>query len=263
MSEIDWNSVKGKLAPAPTFFRFYQGMYEIRPVGPAIEFDRFFLPHDFSPRTICVDKSITDEIVTSAQKISIHLAPNRRYAINAIDMSNDQLKVLEGGKSIFSPLATWSVSTNRDPGGFEAPVWQILVAGEGIARRYSMAQLGYKHLPSKYILHFAHPEVSSSIDFSTLYDLKSSCKIISSIKMANKILFDKEPSNYKYSNLGDFCPNYKYSNLGVNTSSNNSDKHDYDGIIDEINALNENPDDIIPQCSRFTGFMDDIDECEI
>ena len=66
---------------------------------------------------------------------------NIRYAIYVFDRADGKLKVMEGGPSVFKPIAKRCEATNVNPGGHDGGDWLIEVTGIGLSKRYSVTYL--------------------------------------------------------------------------------------------------------------------------
>ncbi len=137
-TEVDWNSNsfnaggggKGKT----NYIKFEAGKtVKVRPVGKAVTFVKFFV----NGRGIVVDvndKEKAQEILS--QEAGQDVTGSLRYAINVIDRSDEKIKVLEGGNSIFKAFANWARAANTHPGGQGGGNWSISATGSGQNRRY-------------------------------------------------------------------------------------------------------------------------------
>ena len=153
-SIVDWNSVGGTKSGNGgekrkiNYIKFEADkMYKVRPVGKAVEFYKFFVKTAKGSRSICVDAENLDK---AAQKLSAHLGaevkPQHRFAINVIDREDNQIRILENGKSIFSGFASWAKLNNEKPGGVKGADWMINATGDGLQRRYSVMPINQSPL---------------------------------------------------------------------------------------------------------------------
>jgi len=103
--------------------------YRIRPVHKAVHFFKYFYRNEGRMRTaVCADPD-------TCPVLSAHsdLKPaSSRYAIYVIDRENEDLKVMEGPKTVFVPFRKKYEVTNKDPGGSTTGGdWEIEVTGSG------------------------------------------------------------------------------------------------------------------------------------
>ncbi len=146
-TEVDWNSVGGKDGKGAgrgktRFIKFEAGKtVEIRPVGKTVEFYKFFIPE--TQRSVVVeleDGTKAADILT--QHTGKEMKPVHRFAMNVIDQEDNQIKVLEGGRSIFKYFAAWSKRAKSHPGGQNAWTWTIEASGKGLNREYTTQPVG-------------------------------------------------------------------------------------------------------------------------
>lgn len=145
-TEIDWGEM-GNDTPAggeggpnqKKFLKFVSGKTHVfRPIGGGVEFFKFFVQTDKGKRSINVNKDDKDK---AAEVLSKHfgkeIAPQHRYAINVIDRDDGQVKIMEGGYSIFKFFGKWAKVNNQLPGSQAGGDWAISVEGDGLQRRYT------------------------------------------------------------------------------------------------------------------------------
>jgi len=146
-SEVDWNSVGGKDGkgggrPKTRFIKFVDGeTIEVRPVGKTVEFYKFFISE--TQRSVVVeleDGTKAAEILT--QHAGKEVKPTHRFAMNVIDQADGQVKVLEGGRSIFKYFAAWAKRNKSHPGGQNGWTWTIEASGKGLNREYTTQPVG-------------------------------------------------------------------------------------------------------------------------
>lgn len=145
-SEVDWNSMGGSQSPSSNtsgqikFVKFSPGKGKtIRPIGKAVTFYKFFVRGPHGDRSIVVDPEFKNE---ASAKLSAHagqeIKPSLRYAVNVIDREDNQIKILEGGQSIFEHFANWSQGNGgAPPGGANGMDWTISASGEKLLRKYA------------------------------------------------------------------------------------------------------------------------------
>jgi hypothetical protein len=78
------------------------------------------------------------------EKTGVEIKPQDRFAINAIDRADAELKVLEGSFAIFKVFGSWAKEVGEDKGekisvghGVYGGDWKIEANGEGKLRRYT------------------------------------------------------------------------------------------------------------------------------
>lgn len=140
--EVDWGSLggtEGKTSKSK-FLKFEAGkMHTFRPVGGSVKFYRFFVQSPNGNKSIYVDPG---QEVEAEEILSKHfgreVAPTQRFAINIIDREDGQIKILEGGWSIFKYFSTWfAANEKKNPGGPYGGDWFVSVEGEKLNRRYT------------------------------------------------------------------------------------------------------------------------------
>lgn len=144
-TEVDWNSTnfggreggesKGKIK----FMKFSSGKTSVfRPVGKAVTFCKFFIRRPDGSRTLIVEpelKEKAEQILSEAAGQQVQ--GNIRYAMNVIDREDADIKVLEGGNSIFKFFGNWARANNATPGSNAGGDWSVTAEGEGQKRRYT------------------------------------------------------------------------------------------------------------------------------
>jgi len=83
-----------------------------------------------------------------------------------IDRSDGDVKILEGGRSIFKAFASWAKETDSHPGGQGGGDWAIEATGEGKMRRYQP-----NHLKSTKITEEEKAKVKSTIEERSLEEV--------------------------------------------------------------------------------------------
>jgi len=139
-TEIDWNSVGGKESKSKVkFVKFSNGKtIMFRPIGKGVEFVKFFVKTPGGARSVCVDIGDGDK---AAEMLSEHTgqeyAATPRYAMNVIDRDDKQIKILEGGSSIFKHFRNWVMANKVQVGSRAGGDWAITAEGDMKARRYA------------------------------------------------------------------------------------------------------------------------------
>lgn len=148
---VDWGSLISKEeanSPKRTqrnYMKFENGKtHTVRPVGNAVCISKFYVATDKGKRFVFVEPKDAE---AAAALISKHfgreIKAQTRYAINVFDREdNNQVKIMEGGFSIFRHFAKWS-QVNKDNegrpisvGGTHSGDWMIEVRGDGLQRKY-------------------------------------------------------------------------------------------------------------------------------
>ena len=139
-TEVDWASVGGQNSGSKVdFIKFSAGKtVRIRPIGMAVEFCKFFIRTSSGNRSVCVDLENAEKArqILAEHTGNDEIAPQHRYAINVIDREDGEIKIMEGGSSIFKAFASWAKEAGTNPGGPGGSDWAIEVTGEGKLRRY-------------------------------------------------------------------------------------------------------------------------------
>lgn len=147
---VDWGSIGGQSGDqkggggSNKFIKFSSGTgVVVRPIGKAVTFYKFFVKTPQGNRSIVVDPEYKNE---AAAKLSAHageeIKPSLRYAINVIDRNDQQIRILEGGKTIFEHFANWSSGNGGiAPGGESGADWMITPTGDGMQRKYATTAL--------------------------------------------------------------------------------------------------------------------------
>jgi len=108
--------------------------FYVRPVGKAVGFYKATVKGaDGKPKNIYVDVDDQggDGNVKKHPLYKSHgVKFSIRYAINVIDRSDNQLKILEGGPSIFGELQSYWKMTDKEPGGPHGADFSIEVTGK-------------------------------------------------------------------------------------------------------------------------------------
>lgn len=147
-TEVDWNSVGGKEGGKGAgrgktrFIRFEPGKtVEVRPLGKAVEFYKFFIPE--TQRSVVVD---LDDGTKAAELLTQHagkeIKPSHRFAMNVIDRADNLVSVLEGGRSVFKYFAAWAKRAKSHPGGQNGGNWTIEATGQKLNREYTTTYIG-------------------------------------------------------------------------------------------------------------------------
>ncbi len=140
--KVDWESMGGqgdKTNGKTAFIRFKAGEdYNLRLVGHAVEFYKFYIDTGVKPTSVIVDPGKHEE---ASKILSEHagkeIPPQHRYAVNVLDRLDGQIKILEGGWSIFKMFANWSKINGSHPGGKGGAEWNISAKGNGLNREYT------------------------------------------------------------------------------------------------------------------------------
>jgi hypothetical protein len=171
-TEIDWSSLGGQMGSGSSggsdqkkFLRFESGKTHVfRPVGGAVEFYKFFVTTDKGKRSINVNPGNEAKAAEMLSKyFGKEIVPQHRFAINVIDRQDGQIKILEGGLSIFKFFAQWCKLNGQAPGGQSGGDWSVNVEGENLQRRYTTGFLRSAPLSAE--------EVKKIKDMKGLYSL--------------------------------------------------------------------------------------------
>ena len=142
-SEVDWTSLGGRAAAGggkargSKYLKFEKDhVYTIRLVGQAVEFCKFYLPK--YRKSVYVEPEDKDAAAKVLERVTgTAIAPTQRFAVNVIDRADGNVKILEGGWSIFKFFANWAKVHSSHPGGKGGFNWTISAEGDGMQRRYT------------------------------------------------------------------------------------------------------------------------------
>jgi len=94
------------------FFRFEAGKsHRVRPLGRPVVFYKFFHEHNGQVRT-----AVCDEKTAKSIEAKHGVNASRKYAIVVIDRADGELRIMEGGSSIFEELRKYFEMTQEEPG---------------------------------------------------------------------------------------------------------------------------------------------------
>jgi hypothetical protein len=100
----------------------HPGEYQIRLVGKAVKFNKYFKPFGKGTRVIS-HKNYKDE--DPAWQAGFY--PNETFAIHVIDRADGVLKIMEKGKGLFKHFADYQRVNEINPAGKGGPDWVIKV----------------------------------------------------------------------------------------------------------------------------------------
>jgi hypothetical protein len=133
MGLVDWTALSGKkdsngvkyikLEPGKTF--------RIRPVMKPHIIWKYYIDKPNGQRS----SAITEDPVNCVIVKKYNEKPKQRFAVNVIDRSDGQLKVMEGPISILKQIGTWAAETNVDPGSNSGGEFAIRVECPGNDRK--------------------------------------------------------------------------------------------------------------------------------
>ena len=136
-AEIGDNPKGGALSGAQgqiSFLRLQSGnTYKIRLLGSPVKFYKYVIQHDGSWRSaICEDPS------TCIIRQEHGEDPRERYAVNVIDRTDGEIKIMEGPLTVFKTFRTFFEGTGSAPGGAQGGDFEIVVTGSGLGTRYKV-----------------------------------------------------------------------------------------------------------------------------
>ena len=88
--------------------------YRIRPLLLPIEFYKYFNRKDGRARFAICDDPATCPVAAKHTELQ---KPSSRYAIYVIDRSDQQVKIMEAPRSVFSPMRQRYETNGKKPGG--------------------------------------------------------------------------------------------------------------------------------------------------
>lgn len=150
MSKIDWASLGGQQGSGSSkgktrFIEFKNGSkHTVRLIGEGKQFVKFFVKNQGKSRSIVVNPELAQEAADLLTKaLGVECKPQERFSINVFDRSDNQIKILEGGRSIFKYFALWAQSSGQKPSSNAGGNWLINSEGEGQqGRKYTVMALG-------------------------------------------------------------------------------------------------------------------------
>lgn len=111
----------------------------VRPIGSARCFWRFW----YKParryviaKVVVDDDGVVVEDNREELKEMLGCEPEQRFAINVIDRSDNEIKILQGPMSMAEDFAEVTQHTGNAPGGAKGGDWTIKSTGAGKSRRY-------------------------------------------------------------------------------------------------------------------------------
>jgi len=147
--------------------------YNIRPLGGPVVFYKYVVPHNGEYHSAICEDPRTCPVFLKHQ-----IRPQEKYAINVIDRSDGEIKILEGPFSIFKELKTFWDHTNVNPGKANGADFKIDVTGEGKKKRYACEYTGRTTLTE---------EERSLIKSKGLFKLEKIYKVTPSDKIEEKL----------------------------------------------------------------------------
>lgn len=120
--------------------------YKVRPVGRPVRFFKYFRMDGNRVRSaICANP---DACPVKAKYPDLD-KPRRRYAINIIDRTDGNIKILEAGPTVFQGFMAWYEQTGKSPGGKDGGDFGITVKGVGRDTEYGVTFLETKPLTAE------------------------------------------------------------------------------------------------------------------
>lgn len=111
-----------------------------RPIGQVIEFYKFFvdLPGGKGRSFVVEEEDRQQAKDLILQLTGEDVKPSLRFAMNVIDRTDSQVKILEGGLTIFSVFSEWKENMEIHPGSKDGHDWFITPQGTGKQRKYTV-----------------------------------------------------------------------------------------------------------------------------
>jgi len=170
--KLDWNNLassgskkggntKGDLKPL-NFIKFTSdSKHIVRPVGAAHGFWRFW----YAParRYIIADVKVDDEGKTTESNLEelkelLGCDPEQRFAMNVIDRSDEQIKILQGPMSMAQDFAEVAQQSGNNPGSSSGGDWRITSTGAGKSRRYRCNFIGPQPFTKEELARIKNPD---------------------------------------------------------------------------------------------------------
>jgi hypothetical protein len=107
--------------------RLQNGQNVVRFIGDPKEFFKHFVNNR---------SAVTGDPENCRIKVKHGIEPARRFAVNVIDRSDGQLKLLECPITVLKPVVVWRDYSKKDPGGRDAVDFIINVSGSGKNKKY-------------------------------------------------------------------------------------------------------------------------------
>ena len=99
--------------------------YKLRPVGDIVSFNEYMIQHDGRWRS-----AITGDPENCPIRVKHGEKPKEVYAVNVIDRSDGQVKILKGPVSVFKEFHTFWKHRGKNPGGPNGGDFEITVTGK-------------------------------------------------------------------------------------------------------------------------------------
>jgi len=117
----------------------------VRPIGKARGCWRFWCAakRKYVYAKVILDNkgNIVESNVDELKEI-LGTEPQQRFAINVIDRSDNEIKILEAPATLLADFGSVTKATGHNPGSAQGGNWKIDSAGDGKKRRYSCNYLG-------------------------------------------------------------------------------------------------------------------------
>ena len=133
MSLVDWTSQSKKTGGGSSKFLKLEAnnTYRIRPVHKPVVMWKYFVEKPGGGYGQAITEDPDNCIISSKYGETAR----KRFAVNIIDRSDGQVKVLEGPISILSQIGTWAQETDIDPGSNDGGEFAIKVECPGSDKR--------------------------------------------------------------------------------------------------------------------------------
>jgi|19_taG_2_1085344.scaffolds.fasta_scaffold01304_4 hypothetical protein len=99
--------------------------YKLRPVGDIVQFNEYMIQHDGRWRS-----AITGDPENCPIRVKHGEKPKEVYAVNVIDRSDGQVKILKGPVSVFKEFHSFWRHHGKNPGGPNGGDFDVTVTGK-------------------------------------------------------------------------------------------------------------------------------------
>lgn len=217
MGLVDWTSLSGKKETnGVKYIRLEPGKtYRIRPVMKPHILWKYYIDKPNGQRSSAITEDPNNCIIVK----KYNEKPKQRFAVNVIDRSDGQIKVMEGPISILKQIGTWAAETNVDPGSNAGGEFAIRVECPGNDRkktRYLVQFINYAP--------FTDSEKKSIKE--TIYNLSEVFKPAPQDKIENWLFGDGESSDSSSNNDSVEVASSKKSNEKAKSSNSDEDLSD-------------------------------------
>ena len=186
MSLVDWTSQSSKGGDFTSKFLKLESnkTYRIRPVHKPIMMWKYFVEKPGGG----FGQAITEDPDSCIITTKYGETARQRFAVNVIDRSDGQLKILEGPISILRQIGTWAQETDIDPGSNDGGEFAIKVECPGNDKRRT-----------RYVVQYIKPAPFSDEEKAMIKEnivkLESMYKSVSQDEIENTLYGNKDENS--------------------------------------------------------------------